>query len=288
MPLIKSRSQKAVSENIATERKAGKPQDQAVAIAMSMRRKAPKKMAEGGSVKSEKRPMPEDRHNDKIEAAHSSSAKPVTGSQMTSRPDIAQTQSRPTPSLKNPQPLRASKMVASDSPFKILDRRLQDEEEHLMRMAKGGMINEEVSMERAEQDQDPEISPIRESYMSPSESEIMSDKMAPMLAEGGDVSPRDEIEEEMHDSLAAAIMAKRRRFAQGGQVDLDLNSMEQPNAYYKANQEALKENYDSDMEDVSQPEDSNETADEREKSAEDKHDMVSAIRSKMRARKQMR
>lgn len=40
MPLIKSKSKKAVSSNIKTEMEAGKPQKQAVAIALSTARKA--------------------------------------------------------------------------------------------------------------------------------------------------------------------------------------------------------------------------------------------------------
>lgn len=40
MPLKKSKSKKAFSENIKTEMQAGKPQKQAVAIAYSVKRKA--------------------------------------------------------------------------------------------------------------------------------------------------------------------------------------------------------------------------------------------------------
>nr|DAI72767.1 MAG TPA: hypothetical protein [Caudoviricetes sp.] len=44
MPLKKGRSKKVIGENIATEIKAGKPKDQAIAIAMS---KAGKKRKKG-------------------------------------------------------------------------------------------------------------------------------------------------------------------------------------------------------------------------------------------------
>lgn len=40
MPLVKSSSKKAVGQNIKVERKAGKPQKQAVAIALSEQRRA--------------------------------------------------------------------------------------------------------------------------------------------------------------------------------------------------------------------------------------------------------
>jgi len=43
MPLRKGTSKKTVSENIRTEMKAGKPQKQAVAIAMETKRRSAKK-----------------------------------------------------------------------------------------------------------------------------------------------------------------------------------------------------------------------------------------------------
>ena len=43
MPLIKSSSKKALSKNIATEVRAGKPVKQAVAISYSVKRKAQSK-----------------------------------------------------------------------------------------------------------------------------------------------------------------------------------------------------------------------------------------------------
>lgn len=43
MPLNRSKSKKAFSENISTEMHAGKPQKQAIAIAYSVKRKSAKK-----------------------------------------------------------------------------------------------------------------------------------------------------------------------------------------------------------------------------------------------------
>jgi hypothetical protein len=89
---------------------------------------------------------------------------------------------------------------------------------------------------------------------------------------------------EHHDSVAAAIMAKRRKMAEGGRVDINENNEEQPNSFYEQNEhEALDWDMDDDqLED--QPMDSNEQGDQREDDTEDKHDMISAIRRKMKSK----
>lgn len=58
MPLIKSSSPKEVSENIRRERDAGKPQRQAVAIALNTQREARRHgLATGGAVTERTTPM---------------------------------------------------------------------------------------------------------------------------------------------------------------------------------------------------------------------------------------
>jgi hypothetical protein len=53
MPLIKSKSKKAVSSNIKTEMAEGKPQKQAVAIALNTARSAGAKIPKGKARKTE-------------------------------------------------------------------------------------------------------------------------------------------------------------------------------------------------------------------------------------------
>ncbi len=51
MPLVKSKSKKAIGKNIAIEEKAGKPKKQAIAIALNTAREAGAKIPKKGKKK---------------------------------------------------------------------------------------------------------------------------------------------------------------------------------------------------------------------------------------------
>lgn len=88
-------------------------------------------------------------------------------------------------------------------------------------------------------------------------------------------------DEERASSIADAILRKRKKMADGGMVDLDSNSEESANVADELNMDALgKEQYDDDQL-AAQPMDSNEEGDDIEAN---RHDMVEAIRRKLRAK----
>jgi hypothetical protein len=382
MPLMKSKSKKAFSHNIKAEMEAGKPQKQSIAIAYSVKRKAPKKYAKGGqippSAKTEPRPMPDQASEGE---SRNMGNKPPKEDSWTSRPDIKQTtRGTKTTAIKHP------KMV----PINGANLRLRDEEDDLQSSAgvndgpqeqppkaddemdakksgdevpdmqrehsngrkpyaAGGKVIDEDAMDLRLRDDESDLM----IHDDPSEDEgdadahsldeVDGNRQGPKVpdmedehsngrkpyAEGGlahemDDQDTSEMEEEHHSSIADAIMANRERmhaeidsgsrdldaaarYASGGTVesgsrdmnmyeggqvpnhddgeaDVMLNGEEHSNGYYPRNEdEVLKENYMDDMEDVSQPEDSNETGDERESMRSDKHDMVDKI---MKKRKQ--
>ncbi len=134
MPLMKSKSKKAFEHNVEAEMHAGKPQDQSLAIAYSVKRKAKrKKMAEGGmaykndSAKTESRPSTQERDNDSKMVSQNTGNKAPKNDQWTDRPDIAQSQKGPkTTKIKHPS------MV----PSSVFSTRLRDEEDDLQSSAK--------------------------------------------------------------------------------------------------------------------------------------------------------
>lgn len=362
MPLLKSKSKKAFSKNIEAEMKARKPQDQALAIAYSVKRKAPKKMATGGDTtapkgtevidspkgfgkiiivgkRSDTPKMAEGGIFDKLESAVQSATHNVakTGALGTAAKATADKADNPrgkgSSSTSDTKPVKDSAwgssryaeggqvkskqqpkkhpMIVKGSGFstKLRDQEAElesamppaspkeqpeqayNEEEadksgpdvsalHMKKMAEGGSINGEISIDTADEDgaEHPAGLESSDSSIRPVQSEYMANHMK-ALAEGGML---DEIEEDHHASVAAAIMAKRKRMAEGGQVDIAHNNSEEPNAYYAANEAVLKENMNSEMAKMSQPEDSNEIGHDIDS---DKHDRIAEMRRRMKAKR---
>lgn len=253
MPLLKSRSKKALEQNIETEMKSGKSKDQSLAVAFNVQRKAKsKKMAEGG----------------KVERIDKEKAKGMVKGAMSGGPTVME-------GLKNIK--KGLGFAEGGFISKSGQQNLEDQED-----------NQELSFapNNGPQQQPPnkynELRPNRQGPSAPA---------LKMLAEGGEISPEDEVEMMAHDSLAAAIMARRQRMAEGGMVndkiDIMDNGKEIPNQYYGRNEEILKENLDAGMEGIEQMSDSNLIGDEREEMSENKHDssLVGSIRSKMKRRR---
>jgi hypothetical protein len=317
MPLLPGR--KNISRNISTEEDAGKPHKQSIAIALDVSRRRKKKMASGGmvdeSAATERRPMPEEKDHDASMVGRNESKKALPDSSF-DEPHRTEQASRGPKTVKIKHP-----SFAQSPTFKVKMRSQEDDLEesmppaapteqpeadydeedadksgpdvpalHMKRMAEGGMINKNVSMSSAEQDGqvDPEGLESDDDMMGPDKKEYMSETMNG-YAKGGEIhrqmmmQPEDEAAEMHHASVAAAIMAKRpKMMADGGEVDLDLNAEERPNSFYKLNEDDYKkEDYDDDIHAANDPMDSNEHGDDIESDA---HDMVSAIRRKMKMR----
>lgn len=114
MPLMHSKSKKAFSKNVEAEMNAGKPQDQSLAVAYAVKRKASKKskkMAEGGEVnaKNERRPMPDNRYDDSKMISRNSGDKPSSHDSWTDNSTIEQAQRPSKTKLSRP------KLVGSDA-----------------------------------------------------------------------------------------------------------------------------------------------------------------------------
>lgn len=313
----------------------------AIAMDVARRKPKKKMMAEGGAISAadEKRPMPEEKANDSKTVMQNSSKKPLKDSDWSSRPDKRQTGPVKTMPLKHPKMVPQSIYTARlrdeedelqqsappESPE--MQPPMHDDEEdadkhgpdvpalHMKKMAKGGSVSgsvdedeaenadlhEHVSMEMGEKPEEDRIEhPAHleedDDQMRPSMDKYMADHME-MLAEGGMAE-----EDEDHDaSIAAAIMAKRRRMAEGGmingmdsiethededQVDLKRNAEEDANMEDQLSFNALrKENYsESDaLDKADSPMDSNEHGHEIDEDDHDE-DMVSKIRSMMKRR----
>lgn len=326
MPLIRSKSKKAFEENMKAEMQAGKPQNQALAIAYDMKRRAGKrKMAEGGDVKSSE--IQAVRNKEALRRISDKGGKgvhPESYSREESHSDVGnhlkQINSKMAPKHKEKiiaQAKEEHKRVLSE--LKAMPK---------PKLAEGGMIKSKMQPRMAESsiikprlrsDIDQEAMRQHEEHMmrsmQPEDHEQTSDAQeeqiehdiqddqAEMLARGGEVEmideqPMEEEQEEHHNSIAAAIMSRRKRMAEGGlmhegdemlkegEVDLDDNGREIPNQFYHQNEDEALEQNLD--HDIMDMDQPMDSNEHGDDIDSDKHDMISQIRSKMNRQRQFK
>lgn len=141
-------------------------------------------------------------------------------------------------------------------------------DEHMAKASRGGLLT--LDEDLADKDHRPEMDEFDDEHM------VKASRGGMMMDEEHDASVSD------------AIMRKRNKkmYADGGEVDLSINADEEPNHEDDLSYEALKkENYSETpgLDALDSPMDSNE--DGHELSDADEHDMIEAIRRKMRAKR---
>lgn len=208
---------------------------------------------------------------------------------------LAEMKSQPKPKLKG---LAEGGIIKPEHvPFTVKSRQQLDMEERQRAHEHHDDINNLVPMKEAQEDYDqmPDEDPESIEMLSHGGDVESEESMEHEMAE----TPEQEAEEERHDSIAAAIMARKKHkgmhsgspdedravmMAEGGEIDIESNAKEEPNKYYHQNEDVvLKENYDEDIHDMHQPIDSNEHGDDIES---DIHDMIGKIREKLRRQRQ--
>ena len=298
MPLIKKPSKQAFEHNMSAEMDAGKPKDQSLAIAYSIKRKNKKKMANGGLLLDAKSESEANADNastsESMGMRKESSGSPIKHPQFNTASKETVDMALTPEEMEMVHKSRGEKSKSVDITANQEGHATADNQRRKA-MADGGM----ATADNAETDEDEDMLDQESSGGSGSPD---MDRMRKM-AKGGylntansdgepdaDNAETDEDEKMMMargGSVADKIMRKRKMMADGGQVDLEGNSEEDLNnedqMSYKA---GLKEQYDlSQLGD--EPEDSNEHGDEREDAAENINDddMIESIRKRMKARR---
>jgi len=212
MPLMKGKSPKAFEHNIKAEISSGKPKAQALAISYDIQRKNKKRKAAGGSVqsgspdmnmaeggminvKNQKRPMPENLHNDKMMADMNRGNKPAKNDSFTDNPTVKQAQMN---SGRKVMPIKRPKMVPSD----VFSTRLYDKEGNLEENAKPGPYGEQPESDMNEmgaERQGPNVRDMQDEH---------STRMKPYKMEMEHDDSMDESEEDM-----------RQKYAKGGEIE---------------------------------------------------------------------
>jgi len=284
-------------------------------------------MAEGGAVdeRSETHPMDIEHHDEPLPGQETDTTRAMKRVRQTVEPMVEKIQKRNPPPSK-PQYAKGGQVDQHDYDHSDPNA-MTDSDMHLHPSEDEGTMYADSHDEEGQDRQGPaESSTQAKTGRKPTHglammasgggiSEIVPDtgygKIIIMKADGGEIhhemmeQPEEEAKDEHDNSIAAAIMAKKRMasggavrsgshdmdYADGGQVDLSRNADEDPNNEDQMSFEALKKENYSESEGLrelgDQPHDSNLMGDEREDDRSDAHDMVDAIRRKMKSKRQM-
>lgn len=263
MPLIKRKSKKAFEHNLKAELGAGKPKDQALAIAYNVQRKNKKRhMYDGGEVldadstgEAGKRML----RGGKLEHAQEQDLRKehmMTEDESDSR-EMEMLDSHPTKHAQE-EDLRDESLESSMSD----DDSLHDED-----MIAGKPRRHAEEKKAA-------------SHMAVADDE---DSMELDMLHKRKMAHGGMVDMDKPKSIADAIMRKRKMMADGGEVDLQSNADEDLNLEDQLSFEAArKKTYFDDSQISKQPMDSNEHGDEIDS---DEHDMISSIRRKMKSKR---
>jgi hypothetical protein len=263
MPLIKSASKKMVGQNIKKEMEAGKPQKQSIAIALNTQRMAKKKkMYTGGKVTStDPRNMGDTPSSSMGMAPHNESQVPgVPSGKLPRGPSYAQ---------------------GGQVPFASIAGMAKGGHVHTAMCADGCMYADGGMV--GDQSEPHDLDDISMQHMA---SDHLNERGVPKYR--NDLHDLDEQNSDRpysNESVAEAILRKRRMLANGGEVDgadLETESEEDPNYYDQLDEEANKKEMYHDEQVENQPMDSNEHGDEEEKKKWSKMGMVDTIRSRMK------
>lgn len=211
MPLIKSLKPKAISKNIKTEIAAGKPQKQAVAIALNVK----PKYAEGGKVNDRMISALMAKRRKKLEADEDFNTSPDIGEQSREQSNQSKFDSKLSPEGTADQ--REEALYADGG--EVDQRKIaQDSMRKAFKYADGGQVKSSKKIaysDMHEQEQDE----IKQSHNE-----------STSYAEGGDVSASPDIDEPKHDSLPyskpptkESSFYKPKMIGNQGRQSIDLN-----------------------------------------------------------------
>lgn len=284
MPLMKSKSKKAVGKNIEMEMDMDKPRKQSIAIALDVQRRSKPKFAKGGKV-----PEQKGVHDPRYGRGNGSSEAGVFATSAKIHHDLGHTQSGNQDNLRAKEKHRSNLRDLESMPKpnlyadggSVMER---EDERDLQSYAHTGSFGEQPkkaydSIHTQHSAHEPEMK-------SPHTGETEQDMMLrhaterAAYAKGGRVNEDHLAAAFSGDNTVNAIM-KRRRMADGGMISSDTTE-EGPGERFETNEAAKKENFVSD-EDFSYS-DSGEEGDSREDEAENEHDEddISRIMRKMK------